>query len=221
MAKCLNCNIEILDDTDSCPLCSSILVPGDEMENMYPNVRIRMRRLMFISRIYLFCAILTEALLFSINLAGDFDTWWCVIPGLGLLYLYMVLRFAILGKSNYMVKAAALALIAVIATIGIDFATGYRGWSVDFGLPAGLLLIDVVIIICMIVNHRRWQSYMLWQILMILCSLLPILLHLLELERMMHLVFLPLAVSVALFLGTLIIGGRPAVQELKRRFHIN
>lgn len=221
MAKCLNCNIEILDDTESCPLCSSILVPGDEMENMYPNVRIRMRRLMFISRIYLFCAILTEAMLIFVNLTGEFDTLWSIIPGLSLLYLYMVLRFAILGKSNYMVKAAALALIAVMAAIGIDFATGYRGWSVDFGLPAGILLMDAVIIICMIINRRRWQSYMMWQLLMILCSLIPGLLHLLELERLMHLAFLPLAVSVALFLGTLIIGGRPAAQELKRRFHIN
>ena len=51
MAKCKNCNIEILDETESCPLCQSILEQNDALENMYPDVLLSQRKLTFFSRI--------------------------------------------------------------------------------------------------------------------------------------------------------------------------
>ena len=56
---------------------------------------------------------------------------------------------------------------------------------------------------------------------MILCSLLPILLNLFELERNRYMACAPLAASVLLFAGTMILGGHRATTELKRRFHVD
>ena len=220
MGKCWNCNVEVLDETEVCPLCRSILEQTDELENMYPNVRHKMQRLKLISRIYLFCAILAEAALFSINLLTDSQIWWSAVTGLALLYVYLLLRYAILGKSGYRGKVIVLAALSICITIGIDFAIGYRGWSVDYVLPAGILLVDVILIGCMIFNRRNWQSYIMWQLLMILCSLLPAVLYLTEFEQNPYLAFSPLAASLTIFLGTLIIGDRRARMELARRFHI-
>lgn len=220
MGKCCHCNIEILDETEYCPLCHAVLEPTDELENMYPNVRLRMRRLLFASRLYLFCAILALVVLVGLNVALPSDIWWCVIPGLALLYGYIVLRYAILGKAGHKTKIFILALIAVCSAIAIDFATGYRGWSLDYVLPAGILLVDLIIAVYMICNRRNWQSYIMWQLLMILCSLIPAAFYLAQLEHNLYLAFLPLAVSALLFLGTMIIGDRRARTELKRRFHI-
>ncbi len=220
MGKCRNCNIEILDDSDCCPLCQSILEPTEELENMYPDVRFQMRRLTFFSRIYLFCAIILEAVLFVLNLSQDSKIWWSAITGLILLYIYMVLRYAILGKTGYKSKVIVLSLIAVLSAIAIDIITGFHGWSLDYVLPIGILIMDVIIVGCMFFNRRNWQSYLMWQILMILCSLIPIGLYLSGLERNIHMVILPMAASAALFLGTMIIGDRRAWMELKQRFHI-
>lgn len=220
MSRCRNCNIEILDETERCPLCHSVLEQTVEVENMYPNVRVMTRKLMVISKIYLFCAILTEAILVSINLLTDSKILWSAITGLGLLYVYMLLRFAILGKSGYKSKIIVLTLMAVLILVAIDFVTGYRGWSVDFAIPSSILLVDVGIIFLMIWNHRNWQSYMMWQIFMIICSLIPVILFVMGVETRPYMAFLPLAASVFLFLGTLIIGDRRARVELRRRFHI-
>ena len=149
---------------------------------MYPNVRVRMRRLMIISRIYLFCAILLEAILFGINLQTDSQIWWSAITGLGLLYGYLLLRYAILGQSGYRGKVIVLSLMAVLSAVVIDFVTGYRGWSVDYVLPAGILMVDAILIGCMIWNRRNWQSYIMWQLLMILLSFIPLCLYLFELR---------------------------------------
>lgn len=220
MSRCKQCNIEVLDETERCPLCHSVLEPTVEVENMYPDVRIKTRRMMLLSRIYLFVAIVTEAILMAVNYYGTFETAWSLVTGLFLFYGYLVIRFAILGKSGYIAKTIVLTLIAILALIAIDFVSGYKGWSVRYVFPVAIIGIDAVIILLMIVNRRNWQSYIMWQIFMILCSFVPIILYFVGIIYVPYLALAALGTSVFLFLGTVIIGDRRARVELKRRFHI-
>ena len=220
MSKCRNCNVEILDETEFCPLCHSVLEQTEELENMYPDARMKTQKLKFATRLYLFCALVVEFLLIVIDFHGENQVHWSVLVGLGLLYVYTVLRYAVLGKSGYRAKTIVLVLLAVLITVAVDFITGYRGWSVDYVASGGILLVDVIIIALMIWNRRNWQSYIMWQITMILFALIPAVLYLIGLEHNFIMAFLPLIVSVFLFIGTLMIGGRRAGQELYRRFHI-
>ena len=220
MSRCKQCNVEILDETERCPLCHSVLEKTVEVENMYPNVRTMTRRLALLSRIYLFVAILVEALLIYLNVLSDSEMFWSAIPGLAMLYGYLVLRYAILGKSGYKGKIIVLTLIAILMVVAIDFVVGYRGWSVNYALPSAILLVDAGILILMCINRRNWQSYMMWQIFMILCSVVPLVLYAVGIVTAPILALLAFAVSAALFLGTLIIGDRRARTELRRRFHV-
>lgn len=220
MSRCKQCNVEILDETERCPLCHSVLEKTVEVENMYPNVRTMTRRLALLSRIYLFVAILVEALLIYLNVLSDSEMFWSAIPGLAMLYGYLVLRYAILGKSGYKGKTIVLTLIAILMVVAIDFVVGYRGWSVNYALPSAILLVDVGILVLMCINRRNWQSYMMWQIFMILCSVVPLVLYAVGIVTAPILALLAFAFSTALFLGTLIIGDRRARTELRRRFHV-
>ena len=220
MSRCKQCNVEILDETERCPLCHSVLEKTVEVENMYPNVRMITRRLALLSRIYLFVVILVEALLIYLNVLSDSEMFWSAIPGLAMLYGYLVLRYAILGKSGYKGKTIVLTLIAILMVVAIDFVAGYRGWSVNYALPSAILLVDVGILILMCINRRNWQSYMMWQIFMILCSVVPLVLYAVGIVTAPILAVLAFAFSAALFLGTLIIGDRRARTELRRRFHV-
>ena len=220
MSRCKQCNVEILDETERCPLCHSVLEKTVEAENMYPNVRTMTRRLALLSRIYLFVAILVEALLIYLNVLSDSEMFWSAIPGLAMLYGYLVLRYAILGKSGYKGKIIVLTLIAILMVVAIDFVVGYRGWSVNYALPSAILLVDAGILILMCINRRNWQSYMMWQIFMILCSVVPLVLYAVGIVTAPLFALLAFAFSAALFLGTLIIGDRRARTELRRRFHV-
>ena len=221
MSKCKNCNVEILDETSVCPLCHSVLEQTEELENMYPDARQKTQKLLFASRLYLFCAIVLEFVLVMIDFSQESRIHWSVLVGLGLLYIYTVIRYAVIGKSGYRAKTIVLVLLAILLAVVVDFVTGYRGWSVEYVVSGGILLIDTAIMGLMILNRRNWQSYMMWQIAMILFSLVPAVLYWIEIEKNKTMAFLPLTVSVFLFLGTLIIGGRRAWQELYRRFHIS
>lgn len=220
MSICKKCNLEILDETERCPLCNSVLEQTVEVEDMYPNVRVMARKLMLISRIYLFCAIITEVLLVYINVVTDSEIWWSAISGLSFLYVYMLIRFAILGKSGYQSKVTLLSLIAVLMLVAIDFLYGYRGWSINYALPVIILLVDMSILILMILNRRNWQSYMMWQLFMILCSVVSLVFSVIGIATRPFMGELAFAASVLLFVGTVIIGDRRAHTELKRRFHV-
>lgn len=220
MSKCRQCNIEVLDETQRCPLCGSVLEPTVEVENMYPNIRLKSRKLVFISRLYLFCAIAIEIFLVNLCMLSEVQSLVYIISGLVLLFGYIVIRYAILGTSGYIAKTVVLTIIAVIMLVAIDFSVGYNGWSVNYAFPAGILLIDAGTLVLMAVNNKNWQSYLMLQIFMVLCSIVAIILNLVHIVTNPIVSIVALNVSVILLLGTIIIGGRRARVELKRRFHI-
>lgn len=220
MSKCRQCKVEVLDETERCPLCHSALEHTFEVENMYPDVRIQTRKWVFWSRIYLFSAIMLEAILLGINYVDKYKIGWSLIAGLLLLYGYLVIQLAILGQAGHKLKIVILAAIALVMMVLIDFLIGYHGWSVNYVLPAGVITLDIGIIVLMIINRRNWQSYLMWQILMILVSVMLGIFVWLNIITAPHLTGVAILFSVFLFLGTVIIGDRRARVELKRRFHI-
>lgn len=220
MSRCRQCKIEVLDETERCPLCGTVLEPTIEVENMYPDIRIKSRKLVFISRLYLFLAVAIEIVLVDVCAFSEVQSWVYIISGLVLLFGYIVLRYAILGTSGYIAKTIVLTIIAIIMLVAVDFIVGYNGWSVNYVFPSGILLIDVGILVLMVINRKNWQSYLMLQIFMVICSAVAIILSLVQIITDPIVSVAALNLSLILLLGTVIIGGRRARVELKRRFHI-
>ena len=205
MSRCQKCNVIILDHTDRCPLCKHVLEEnGTTTEDMYPNAIAVTKRFRFLENLFLFLSILIE----------------CLVVGLVFIYANIVLRLAIVGKSGYMFKTISLIILAVAMMLGIDYVTGYRGWSLDFVVPSAILVVDLVIFLLILINRRNWQSYMMTEILTILLSLIPVILRLMGMIHFKYLVWIAFGTSLFLFLGTLILGDQRARTELKRRFHV-
>jgi hypothetical protein len=210
-----------MDATDKCPFCSCVLEQdGTTGVDRYPEAWVVVRRFHLFENIVLFLSILAEAVLIYINYLVTPYLVWSVIAGLILIYGNVVLRLAIIGKSGYMFKAISLVIIAIAILVEIDYLTGYRRWSLNYVMPAGILFMDVGILVLMIVNKRNWQSYMMTQLGTILLSLVPVILLAVGEVTFSYLTVIACALSVFIFLGTLIIGDDRAKTELKRRFHI-
>lgn len=221
MSKCRNCKIEILDQTTVCPLCHCVVeMDGSELEPRYPNVGIREKKFALVIRIYVFLAVAVEALLVFLN-AKNFDgIWWSVITAGVFAYIYLIMKLGIQNDTGYRNKLIFLTVFAVALIYLIDKVIGYRGWSLNYVLPAGVIMLNVAILLLMIVNWKNWPSYLLFQMFCILCSLLPIFLWKKGYITKPFLSEAALVISVFLFLGTFIIGGGRARAELKRRFHV-
>ncbi len=187
---------------------------------MYPDIRMRARKLVLISRIFLFLAIVAEIVLVNVSIYLDWSSIVYLICGMGLFYGYMVIRYAILGRSGYIAKTMVLTSLALALLVAADFVVGYNGWSVNYVLPSGILLIDAGVVFMMVINRKNWQSYMMLELFMVLCGGVMLVLYLFGIVTSPVMSSVAFNVSVILFLGTVIIGGRRARVELKRRFHI-
>lgn len=220
MSKCRQCKIEVLDETERCPLCGTVVEPTIEVENMYPDIRVKSRKLVFFSRLYLFLAVVIEMILINVCMLTEVQSLVYIISGLVLLFGYIVIKYAILGTSGYIAKTVVLTMLAVLMFVAIDFSVGYNGWSVNYVLPSGILLIDAAILALMAINRKNWQSYLMLQIFMVVCSIVAVVLSAVQIITEPIVSIIALDVSVILLLGTLIVGGRRSRVELKRRFHI-
>lgn len=221
MSRCVKCGVEILDQSERCPLCQHVLEHGGmEQIPAYPDVRQTVRRFRFLENLILFLSIMIETLLIYLNLRIHPQLLWSVMAGLGLIYGNVVLRLAVLGKSGYIYKTVILVIMAILMLLGIDYLSGYRRWSLNYVLPCGIILMDIAVIVMMIINNRNWQSYMMMEIFMVLCSVATVILSVVGVVTVQLFAIIALGCSVFLFLGTLILGDRRAQEELKRRFHL-
>ena len=221
MSKCKQCGVIVRDDTQVCPLCKCVLDTDDNSENKYPDIWAKNHVMKLLIRIYLFAAIVTETLLIYLNYRYFNGIYWSVIVGVVLAYIYLTLAYTVsYSRSGYRMKIIVGVAGGILLLNVIDHVLGNNGWSIDYAFPAALLAVDVTVLFLVIFNRRNWQSYLSFQIAMIFFSLIPVVLNLIGYARVPLLANLALAVAVFLFLGTVIIGGKRATTELKRRFHV-
>lgn len=240
MAKCRQCNVTILDDAPVCPLCqcvvgteahadnvveSDVLVNGHHAAtqsriNEYPDVWIRECRIKHISNIAFFVVLAASVALAAVNFMLPGSSWWSLIPIAAMAYGYAVFRLVFVSRKGYRWKTFMPLILALVLLIIIDVETGFYGWSVNYVFPSGILLTDLIIVMLMLTNLKNWQSYMIMQICMIVASLVPVALWISGIITAPVLTLIAVVVSALLFLGAVIIGGRTAQGELKRRFHI-
>ncbi len=221
MAECKKCGVRITDDTDRCPFCRCVLEDdGTKGENVYPDPQATVKVWRNIRRIVLFLSICAMGgMLIAMYMGAEIFNW-TVVVGLILLYVNVTIYMTINDKIGYMFKTLFLTIMVVLILIGIDYFTGYNRWSLDYTLPSAVIFLNVSCLVLMLVNHRNWQSYISLQLFDIVCSVVLFILLRLEIIRQPVLVLTATALSVLIFAGTVIFGGRRATDELKRRFFI-
>lgn len=223
MNKCLSCGIFVNDDTDTCPLCHTVLVSEEgerEVINKYPDIPNKKRAIVFLGKVMLFACIISSAICIYINYRMGFKPPWSVIVTVCVFYAYSLVLLLSSKYTGYRRRIFFAIFLGVLGTLIIDVAFGFKRWSVNFVLPGALCFLCLVLILLMIINRRNWQSYMNLQVLMILIGALPmagIKLGIVTHPEVSEIAFFA---SIIVFIGTVIFGGRTASAELKRRFHI-
>lgn len=223
MNRCVKCGVHILDKTEVCPLCHCVVEDegAEPAKEYYPDIRLKGKKIELVVRIVLFLSIVVGALSIIINVTHQNGMWWCVIVIGGLAYLQLIMLFLIENQhAGYLSKIIIGTACGIAYIVLIDYLFGFTRWSLNYAVPAALLAIDIMTVVLMVVNIRSWQSYLSLQLFMIVCSGIGILLFLAGVVTKPVMSYVVFGISCMLFLATLIIGGRRASNELKRRFHV-
>ena len=226
MNKCKRCGVRVLDDTLICPLCHTVLTEEKEDEQEYagdyPNVKQKTRKFHRAGRILLFLSLVLEAALILVNYLtfSSFPKCWSAITGGIIAYLILTLWDLLSRRQGHIQKIYMHIFVVMGLLLLIDVSLGWKGWSLEFGLPCMIYGLVAAIVICMAINSSSWQNYVLMQLAAVCLSMIDVVLHFTGFFHHIVLVWTALGLSVLLWSGTMIIGYRKAKNELKRKFHI-
>ena len=221
MSKCKYCGVEILDDAVKCPLCSGVLDGKKEEGHTYPDVvsGVSARRPFYIGSLVLPLLVIASVCI-ALNVWLTPTLRWGEIMTCSLAYLLWLGYIILKDNAGYRIRILSGVAGAVLLIILIDTFLGFSGWSVSYVLPAAIILLDLALAILMLINRRNWQSYLILQVAMVLVGIVPLVLIRIGIVTQPLVSDIAFLVTVFMFLGSMILGGRTARIEMKRRFHI-
>lgn len=224
--KCSHCGVTILDDTEYCPLCHHVLKKDDEdgkspeVLNLYPDISMEVRKIVIARRILLYIAIAVGLICIFINYRTYHGLLWSAIVISGLFYIFVIFLLSSNERLGAFGKVGWISFFGFLYTISIDIVLGYTKWSITYVLPSWLVFLNIVLVIFMIIDHTRFQSYILQEFYFVVMSIVLFILVREGVLQSVELAEIALMISILIFLGILILGGRAAHTELIRRFHL-
>ncbi|WP_124064817.1 DUF6320 domain-containing protein [Clostridium sp. E02] len=189
-------------------------------KGQYPQIQYDKQKMKQLVNLFYGTMFFVSALLGLINFSTYSGSLWSVIA-IGLMaYTVLTVRYSILRHSNLAGKILLQTVAAEVVWVFIDCATGYNGWSVNYGIPSTILFADLAVVFLILVNRMNWQSYFMYQISITVFSFIPLILWAVGVITTPPLALLTVAITVMILVVTIILGDRSVKKELIRRFHI-
>lgn len=223
MKYCNRCGVEVVGEREVCPLCSSVLHVDEKparQEDSFPDIaaKRKVRRKVFWICVYI--CVLIEALLLGLNRIFSPEVRWSLISGAAEAYVLLSLWQMLSRRKGHITKLYFQAAAVFLLLLGIDYSLGFHGWSVKYGFPCVLLGFAAIILLCMIINFANWQNYLTMQVFMGIFSLAFLIYSFRGKNGNLILACVVFGIYLTLWVMTMIIGGRKAENEIRRKFHL-
>lgn len=221
MNKCNFCKINIVDNSISCPLCGGALEKIETSENTYPNVYRKTRVINIIFRILVLLAIISIFVSIMSNFYFGFTYKGSLTVGLAFLYALWVVYLFKKEGAGYRLRTFGAIIGGILLVSSIDFTFESKLWSINYVLPAAIILMDVIVLFLMIFNRRNWQSYILILGGVFVISIVPIILVFIGVITSPAMAQISFGICLVSLFAVLLLGGPRVKQELHRRFFIS
>ena len=142
---------------------------------IYPQ-KLNSKKSNLILKIGVLLSVLIAILLVTINKLTTPKIPWAAIANGGIIYVWIVLFYSIRKNIN-MAGHVLLQTIAIsLLTIYIDYELKFKGWSIDIVVPILVIISNITMLVLTIVSHKDFIKYAIYQLLIVLFSVLPIIL---------------------------------------------
>lgn len=220
---CKRCGVEVVGDREVCPLCSSVLHVDEKparQEDSFPDIAAKNKVLRKVFWICAYICVLIEALLLGLNRIFSPEVRWSLISGVAEAYVLLSLWQILSRRKGHISKLYLQEAAVFLLLLGIDYSLGFQGWSVKYGFPCVLLGFAAIILLCMIINFANWQNYLTMQVFMAAFSLAFLIYSMIGTYGNPILAWVVFCVYLTMWVMTMLIGGRKAENEIRRKFHL-
>lgn len=186
---------------------------------IYPQ-KLNSKKSNLILKIGVLMSVFIAILLIVINKLTTPRIPWAAIANGGIIYAWIVLFYSIRKNINIAGHVLLQTIAISILTIYIDYELKFKGWSIDIVVPILVIISNITMLVLTIVSHKDFIKYAIYQLLIVLFSLLPIIL---VTENMVQNKTLSIVASVISILNlglSLILCAKDVKEAVIRKFHM-
>ena len=219
MKYCEKCRVHIKGGAALCPLCQNKL-SGPAEDELYPVIPTIYKQHELFFKLCIFSTVVAGVISAAVNLMLPESGNWSVYVALGIVCFWISLTIAIKKRSDIPNNITNQVVIITVLSVGWDYITGWRGWSLDYFIPIAFIAAMVSLAIVAKVMRLPIGDYFLYLFVDIIFGIVPFILYLSGVLHTAIPSIICIAVSIMSFAALLLFEGKFMRLELSRRFHL-
>ncbi|WMJ21920.1 DUF6320 domain-containing protein [Paludicola sp. MB14-C6] len=221
MKRCQHCNVAVVGQVDTCPLCQcSLDKTGEPSQDIFPSIPTIYHQYSFLLRLVLFISVVIAVASTAINFMFTQSGWWSLFVLGGIACLWISLYFIIQKRANISKTITYQVILISLFSVVWDALTGWRGWSIDYVIPIVCASSMLTVGIITKVKKVPKEDYMIYFVLEALFGIIPIIFFLTGILNTVYPSLICIALSLIFFAALFIFTGPSIIAELKKRLHL-
>lgn len=186
---------------------------------IYPQ-KISSKKSEQIVNLFLLISIIIAIVLITINKLTTPEIPWSALANCGIIYTWLTVIYSIKRETNIAGHVLIQTILVSIAMLYIDKTIGFKGWSVYIGIPIALVVANITMVILTIISYERYIKYAIYQLMIVLMSLMPIILIAKKIIELKILIRIAIEISVLSLMTSLILSYKDMKEAIIRKFHM-
>ena len=172
-------------------------------------------------QIFTFCCIAAIVISMMTDIIISPGVHWSVFVAAGCVTMWLTMAVGYVKRFNLLKNAAWQLLIMSGICVLWDLGTGWRGWSVNIGIPDICLLIQVVMLIISRIRSLSPREYMIYYVMAAVYSMiLPLILLLTGVIHYRTPSVICIGCSFLLLIGLILFKRKELKEEMHKKFHV-
>ena len=172
-------------------------------------------------QIFTFCCIAAIVISMMTDIIISPGVHWSVFVAAGCVTMWLTMAVGYVKRFNLLKNAAWQLLIMSGICVLWDLGTGWRGWSVNIGIPDICLLIQVVMLIISRIRSLSPREYMIYYVMAAVYSMiLPLILLVTGVIHYRTPSVICIGCSFLLLIGLILFKRKEFKEEMQKKFHV-
>lgn len=172
-------------------------------------------------QIFTFCCIAAVVISMMTDIIISPGVHWSVFVAAGCVTMWLTMAVGYVKRFNLLKNAAWQLLIMSGICVLWDLGTGWRGWSVNIGIPDICLLIQVVMLIISRIRSLSPREYMIYYVMAAVYSMiLPLILLVTGVIHYRTPSVICIGCSFLLLIGLILFKRKEFKEEMHKKFHV-
>lgn len=171
-------------------------------------------------KIFLLSSIILALILLLINKLTTPNVPWAALANGGIVYIWITAIYSIRKNTNMAGHVLLQTLAISILAVFIDYKLGFKGWAIEIAIPIIIIIANITMLILTIVSYKKYIKYAIYQLLIVLFSMLPILFIEENMVNNIALSIIATSISILNFILCLILCAKDVKEAIIRKFHM-